>query len=112
MSSEHHKVMEKSPLSSKKLIAAMTWNIMWLFLIGYGIRMQVAEAVLMAMIITSGSTQMTYLGGQAAVDAYVRRMIVGFGKKPPKVPKVPAVESTTQKEERPLDEERPQINLS
>jgi hypothetical protein len=66
---------EKSPLQSKKLIAAMIWNIMWLILIGYGIKNAIDPSVLSAMVYTSGFCQALYLGGQSAVDAFVRSAI-------------------------------------
>ena len=101
--------IEKSPLRSKKLIAAMTWNIGWLMLIGYGIYNSIDSNVLMTMVVTAGSTQMTYLGGQAAVDAYVRRMVAGFGKyatpiPAPKPPIPPAKPNMSP-------QDHPEINL-
>ena len=57
---------------SKKFVAAMTWNILWLTLIGTGIKSDFDSQVLLAMIYASGVTQVLYLGGQALVDALVR----------------------------------------
>ena len=65
----------KTPLQSKKFIAAMIWNFLWLALIGYGIKSNVAPGVLSAMVYTSGVCQALYLGGQSAVDAFVRAAI-------------------------------------
>jgi hypothetical protein len=83
MTMEEKKV-ERSPLSSKKFIAAMIWNLFWLALIGYGIRSAVDASVLSAMVYCSGLSQLCYLGGQSAVDAFVRAAIAknGFSKLP------------------------------
>ena len=67
------KSIERSPLESKKFMAAMLWNLIWLFLIAFGIFKGVGDSVLLAMTYTSGGVQMLYLGGQSAVDAFVRR---------------------------------------
>ena len=67
--------IEKSPLSSKKFVAAMTWNLCWLILIGYGIHRSLSETVLLAMISASGGLQVIYIGGQAALDAVVRKAL-------------------------------------
>lgn len=61
-----------TPMQSKKFVAAMTWNIAWLVLIGVGINAKVEASVLNSMIYASGLVQMLYLGGQSAVDAFVR----------------------------------------
>ena len=61
-----------SPMQSKKFIAAMSWNICWLGLIGAGINQGVDASVLNSMVYASGLVQMLYLGGQSAVDAFVR----------------------------------------
>ena len=65
--------IERSPLESKKFIAAMVWNIAWLFLIYTGIHAEVGEKALVSMIYVAGTVQSLYLGGQSAVDAFVRR---------------------------------------
>tara|TARA_A100001515_G_C4499289_1_gene186092 strand:+ start:213 stop:467 length:255 start_codon:yes stop_codon:yes gene_type:complete len=57
---------------SKKFVAAMSWNLLWLFIIWYGIRANLEPDVLIAMVYASGATQTLYLGGQSAVDAFVR----------------------------------------
>ena len=69
----------QSPMQSKKFIAAMIWNIAWLALIGTGITYQVDASVLNSMVYVSGLVQMLYLGGQSAVDAFVRG---AFAKRP------------------------------
>jgi len=71
-----------SPMQSKKFIAAMTWNISWLALIGIGIHNQVDTSVLNSMVYASGLVQMLYLGGQSAVDAFVRGALAKAGIKP------------------------------
>jgi hypothetical protein len=64
--------LESSMLQSKKFVAAMLWNICWLVLIGFGIHNKIDANVLSAMVYVSGFVQMLYLGGQSAVDAFVR----------------------------------------
>ena len=78
------KKVERSPLQSKKFIAAMIWNLFWLALIGYGIRSAIDASVLSAMVYCSGLSQLCYLGGQSAVDAFVRAALAknGFSKPP------------------------------
>lgn len=68
-----HSKIERSPLSSKKFMASMVWNMCWLTLIGYGIYRELSDTVLLAMVTVSGSTQIVYVGGQAALDTFVRR---------------------------------------
>ena len=68
-----HKHLERSPLQSKKFVASMVWNMCWLLLIGYGIYSKLGETVLLAMVMVSGSTQIVYVGGQAALDTFVRQ---------------------------------------
>ena len=62
----------RTPLQSKKFVAAMSWNLLWLTLIAYAINRAVSPDVLTAMVYTSGLSQALYLGGQSAVDAFVR----------------------------------------
>ena len=50
----------------------MVWNMCCLILIGFAINRAVDASVLTAMIYTAGLSQAVYLGGQAAVDAFVR----------------------------------------
>ena len=66
-------ITTSSPFDSKKFIAAMIWNAAWLFLIGFGIYMKLSDSVLLSMVWVSGATQITYIGGQAALDAFVRK---------------------------------------
>jgi hypothetical protein len=67
---------------SKKFVAAMTWNIMWLLLIGTGIKSKFDTQVLLAMIYAAGVTQVLYLGGQSLVDALVRVAEAKYTGKP------------------------------
>jgi hypothetical protein len=99
----------RSPLQSKKFCAAMTFNILWLLMIGYGIHLDVSDAVMLSMVITSGSTQMVYLGGQAAVDAYLSKMASGFRNitKAASEPKTPTITMPP-----PPKESQPQQKLS
>ena len=75
----NEKKVERSPLESKKFVAAMIWNLLWLFLIGYGINKTIDASVLTAMVYCSGLSQIFYIGGQSAVDALVRKTIAGNG---------------------------------
>ena len=75
MSKNEKSWIAKTPLQSKKFIAAMIWNFLWLILIGMGIRSNLDSSVLSAMVYTSGVCQALYLGGQSAVDAFVRAAI-------------------------------------
>ena len=75
MTKQEKGFLAKTPLQSKKFVAAMIWNFFWLCLIGYGISNQISGSVLTAMVYTSGLCQALYLGGQAAVDAFVRGAI-------------------------------------
>ena len=65
--------IEKSPLSSKKFVFASLWNTVWLLLIAYGIHSHLDPSVLVAMVYTAGAVQVLYIGGQSAVDAFVRK---------------------------------------
>ena len=77
---------EESPmLRSKKLLAAMSWNTGWLILIALGIVYGTSDSVLLSMIWVSGATQITYIGGQAALDTFVRKaaILAGAGSSSP-----------------------------
>jgi hypothetical protein len=69
-------LIARTPLSSKKFIAAMIWNLCWLFLIGLGIKNQLEPDTLNAMVYCSSFTQVGYLGGQSWIDVW-RRKITG-----------------------------------
>jgi len=68
-------LISKTPLQSKKFIAAMSWNFIWLVLIAYGIRTGIEVSSLNAMIYVTGASQLGYVGGQSAVDAWVKGAI-------------------------------------
>ena len=70
MSEEKKGLLARTPLQSKKFLAAMIWNLLWLALIGYGINQQISASTLNAMVYSSGLVQCLYLGGQSAVDAF------------------------------------------
>lgn len=72
------KIQDKGMLQSKKFIASMVWNFAWLVLIWVGIRNNVESAVLVPMVYAAGATQMLYLGGQSAVDAFVRATFMKY----------------------------------
>ena len=75
------KKLNKTPFGSKKFIAAMSWNLLWLILIGYGIHTGQDKDFLIAMVYTSGLVQSLYLGGQSAVDAFVRTALAKINDK-------------------------------
>ena len=62
----------KTPLQSKKFVAAMVWNIIWLILIAYGINVGIDVSSLNAMIYVTGASQLGYVGGQSLVDGWVK----------------------------------------
>jgi hypothetical protein len=64
--------LQKTPLTSKKFLFASGVNLIWLMLIGFGISRQISPDNLNAMIYAAALTQSLYLGGQSAVDAFVR----------------------------------------
>ena len=68
-------LIARTPLQSKKFLAAMIWNMCWLILIGFGINRAISPDVLTSMVYVSGFCQALYLGGQSAVDAFVRSAI-------------------------------------
>ena len=68
-------LISRTPLQSKKFIAAMVWNFIWLILIAYGIRSGIEVSSLNAMIYVTGASQLGYVGGQSAVDAWVKGAI-------------------------------------
>lgn len=74
--------IERSPLESKKFLAAMTWSLGWLATLAYGIGNNLDATVLSAMVYANGAVQMLYLGGQAAVDGFVRKALA---QQPPPV---------------------------
>ena len=78
------KKIERSPLESKKFLAAMTWSLGWLALIGYGIKAGLDADVLSSMVYANGAVQMLYLGGQAAVDGFVRQAFARLPTAPKK----------------------------
>tara|TARA_R100001443_G_scaffold17980_1_gene28639 strand:+ start:578 stop:826 length:249 start_codon:yes stop_codon:yes gene_type:complete len=61
-----------NPFKSKKFVASMIWNAAWLFLIASAIKSNVEASAIVAMVYAAGVTQALYLGGQSAVDAFVR----------------------------------------
>ena len=71
--------IKKTPLSSKKFLAAMIWNVAWLVLIWLGIRKGLDAEVLSSMVQVAGVVQALYLGGQSAVDAFVRAAMAKGG---------------------------------
>lgn len=72
--------INKTPLQSKKFIASMLWSLIWLVLIAIGIFRGQDTELLVSMVYIAGSIQGLYLGGQAFVDALVKRSAVLFDK--------------------------------
>lgn len=66
-------IIKRTPLSSKKFIFAMICNVCWLGLIGIGIIKGQDSGFLTAMVYAAGLVQSLYIGGQSAVDAFVRK---------------------------------------
>jgi hypothetical protein len=89
--------VERSPLKSKKFIAAMIFDLGWtlgmiyaLYLLGDALQgSDVGKAagltsLVLAMCIVKGAAQVLYVGGQAALDKYVRvaKIAAGQGDEP------------------------------
>ena len=64
--------VNKTPLQSKKFIASMIWNIVWLGLIGLAILKGVDGQVIQSMVWACATSCGLYLGGQSFVDSVVR----------------------------------------
>lgn len=79
MSEEEKKEIEKSPLRSKKFLAAMIWNSAWLILIGYGMKKGIDSSVIETMVWACASSCGLYLGGQSFVDSMVRSAMAKVG---------------------------------
>ena len=67
---------ESSIMKSKKFVASMTWNLGWLSLIAMGIWHGTGDSILLSMTWVAGATQITYIGGQAALDTFVRKAAI------------------------------------
>jgi len=72
----------QTPLESKKFIAAMIWNILWLGILILAIQTGQSEATLLGIVYTTGFVQSLYLGGQSFVDAFVRSSLARKGSNP------------------------------
>ena len=72
-------LLARTPMQSKKFIAAMTWNLLWLMLIFYGIQSNLDVSTLNAMVYVTGGSQLGYLGGQSLVDSWVKGKIAQNG---------------------------------
>lgn len=73
------KAIAKRPLQSKKFIAAMIWNIIWLLLIGIGILKDLNADVLQSMVWACATSCGLYLGGQSFVDSMIKYGAARFG---------------------------------
>lgn len=82
-------VIEKSALASKKFIALKIGSVLWTLIISATLAAMVwAEGmqavlgtVLLAEVLCLGFIQAVYIGGQAAVDAFVRMAALITGRK-------------------------------
>ena len=64
--------IDRTPLRSKKFILSFIWSVCWVILLVLGFLKGVDSSVLSAMVYVAGLVQALYLGGQSAVDAFVR----------------------------------------
>jgi len=66
---------EKSPFTSKKfiafLVAEVSWKIVFIIMI-FTMTNGMAKALMLATVIIVGFIEVTFIGGQAALDKYVR----------------------------------------
>ena len=72
MSADKKGFIARTPLQSKKFIAAMTWSLCWLLLLKMGIDKGLDPSVLSDMIYATGAAQLCYIGGQSLVDSWVK----------------------------------------
>lgn len=70
--------MENGITKSKKFIAAMTFSILWLISIWIGIKTELEPKIILRMVNIAGIVQILYIGGQAALDAIVRRAMANI----------------------------------
>lgn len=77
--------LEKAPLSSKKflayLLAEMTWKVI-LFAMVMKWADGVEMALMLAVVLVAGFVEVCMIGGQAALDKYVRVAQIAAGKAP------------------------------
>lgn len=88
---EKIKAFEKKPLSSKKFIAFLVSGVLWkvicIILIVFFGGSPGLLGNLFTIILVSGFVDVTYIGGQAALDHYVRTAEILAGKKKKPLPK-------------------------
>lgn len=72
---EKKSLLDRTPLKSKKFIVAAFASICWVILLVLGFYKNASSEVLIAMIYVAGTVQSLYLGGQSAVDAFVRAAV-------------------------------------
>lgn len=63
---------ERSALQSKKFIAYLVFELTGKGILGYEIWHGVSNTVLLATLLILGFVAVTFIGGQAALDKYVR----------------------------------------
>ena len=66
-------LLKCTPLNSKKFIFGLVCTICWFGLIAFGVAKGQDSSFLTAMVYSAGIVQGLYLGGQAFVDALVRK---------------------------------------
>lgn len=83
--------LEKAPLSSKKFLAFLLAEASWKVILGFMVvkwTSGVLMGTMLAVIIVAGFIEAVFIGGQAAIDAYVRvaQVVAGKNLDPPKDP--------------------------
>lgn len=64
---------EKTPLTSKKFIAFLVGEVSWKVIVGFEVLYGASPlTVILPTIIVAGFLEAVYVGGQAALDYYVR----------------------------------------
>ena len=71
--------IDRTPLRSKKFIVAAFASVCWVVLLVLGFSKNASPDVLIAMVYVAGLVQSLYLGGQSAVDAFVRATVAKTG---------------------------------
>ena len=66
-------LLKCAPLASKKFIFGLVCTVCWFGLIALGVAKEQDSGFLTAMVYSAGIVQGLYLGGQAFVDALVRK---------------------------------------
>lgn len=81
--------LEKPPLQSKKFLAYTLTCLLWSILLGGMVKFWTTEphtAVLLTVIVCKALADAIYLGGQTALDSYVRLAMIARGENPGPLP--------------------------